>query len=311
MVRNYYHDYKRLSELLFNIEAGPVVALKHFEDDDRDITRIVARMCQEIGFPYTPPLCVALSSQYFWAFPDMDLVFVPCSEPFHLLALADLYHELAHFLLDRDATLVEVLLKLIDQYFDKQVREAKQRGWPSDSIQRFQERRRQWKRWYEEFAADMLATYWVGAAFAWCNLRLCTNQSVELYQGADSHPADDARHLGVRTMLALIGHSAGLSEIDARWAELISLSGQKPPAEYHLTYPPDLIETLASSVLQKAKDLGLKACPGDKPVAGELHVACSLNDAWEEFFARPDTFSEYESRQIGALRTLLDYKKVP
>ena len=63
LVRNYYHHYKRLSELVFNLEAGPVTALKHFEDDDRDITRIVGRMCQEIGYPYPAPLCVALSSR--------------------------------------------------------------------------------------------------------------------------------------------------------------------------------------------------------------------------------------------------------
>ena len=29
LVRNYYHDYKRLSEIVFNFEAGPVIALKH------------------------------------------------------------------------------------------------------------------------------------------------------------------------------------------------------------------------------------------------------------------------------------------
>ena len=183
LVRNYYHDYKRLSELLFNIEAGPVLALKHFDDDDQDITRIVGRMCLETGFPYQSPLCVALSTQYYWAFPDMDLVFVPASEPFHLLALADLYHELAHFLLERDPKLVAAFLKLIDTYFDKHVREARKRGWPKKSIDRFRERRKQWKRWYEEFASDMLATFWVGAAFGWCNLRLCTNRSAESFSG--------------------------------------------------------------------------------------------------------------------------------
>lgn len=102
LVRNYYHDYKRLSETVFNLEAGPVIALKHFQDYDRDITRIVACICREIGYPYSAPLCVALSSQYYWAIPAADLVFVPCSEPFHLLSLADLYHELAHFILERE-----------------------------------------------------------------------------------------------------------------------------------------------------------------------------------------------------------------
>jgi hypothetical protein len=131
LVRNYYHDYKRLTETVFNLEAGPVIALKHFQDDDRDITRIVARICREIGYPYSPPLCVALSSQYYWAIPAADLVFVPCSEPFHLLSLADLYQVLAHFILEREKSrLIAPLLRLIDGYFERQLREAQQNNWP-------------------------------------------------------------------------------------------------------------------------------------------------------------------------------------
>jgi hypothetical protein len=305
LVRNYYHDYKRLSELLFNVEAGPVLALKHFARPDQDITRIVGRMCQEIGFPYQAPLCVALSTQYYWAFPGMDLVFVPASEPFHLLALADLYHELAHFLLERNPNLVAAFLKLIDDYFDKQVREARQRGWPKRSIDKFRERRKQWKRWYQEFASDMLATFWVGAAFGWCNLRLCTNRSADLFEGGDAHPADDARHTGIRAMLAKLGKNSELAGIDARWADLIALAGQAPPAEYQLTYPSELIQSLAELVFSKANDLGLKTCPASKPPEGTLHLACCLNEAWEEFFAHPAAFAAYENDQINKIRTSL------
>src|SRR5262249_3303874 len=203
LVRNYFHDYKRLTEQLHYVEAGPVLALKHFGGEGLAMTRVVARVCNEVNFPYRAPLCAALSSHYYWALPRMDLVFVPCAEPFHLLALADLYHELAHFLLERDLVqLVRPLLRLIDKFFDKLVKEARQKGWPAESVARFAERRRKWKRtWYSEFAADMLAAYWAGPAFGWSNLRLCTNLGVELFEGADSHPADAARHAGVQAML--------------------------------------------------------------------------------------------------------------
>lgn len=306
LVRNYYHDYKRLSETVFNLEAGPVIALKHFEDDDRDITRIVARICREIGYPYDPPLCVALSCQYYWALPSADLVFVPCSEPFHLLSLADLYHELAHFILEREKTrLVAPLLVIIDDYFQKQLRDARQNTWPAESVNRIRERLARWSGgWFEEFAADMLATYWAGPAFGWCNLRLCTNQSVELFVGADVHPADDARHAAVRAMLAQTGHQPAAARIDTRWQELVALSGQSPPAEYGLTYPADLLDQIAAAVHTFARDVGLTPWTG-APAGPDLHIGTLLNHSWDGFFSDPAAFAAHEKQQIDAIRAWL------
>jgi hypothetical protein len=306
LVRNYFHDYKRLTEQLYYVEAGPVLALKHFGSDDLAMTRVVARVCQEVNFPYRSPLCAALSSHYYWALPRMDLIFVPCAEPFHLLALADLYHELAHFLLERDlAQLVRPLLRLIDNFFDKKVKEARQKGWPAESVARFAERRRQWKRhWYSEFAADMLAAYWAGPAFGWSNLRLCTNLGVELFEGADSHPADAARHAGVQAMLLEAGHGGPAAQIDVRWAELVTLAGQQPPVEYDLTYPPELLDQVATFLHTTARDMGLAAWCG--PVAGTgPHVTTLLNAAWDNFHSCPDAFAEYERREFAGLRQAL------
>lgn len=306
LVRNYYHDYKRLAEVVFNLEAGPVTALKHFEADDGDITRIVARVCKEIVYPYDPPLCVAISSQYFWAIPASDLVFVPCSEPFHLLSLADLYHELAHFILEREhARLLAPLLVIIDGYFHAKLREAQQNNWPPESIERIRERKERWERtWAEEFAADMFAAFWAGPAYGWCNLRLCTNQSVDLFLGADSHPADDARHAGIDAMLRLTGNDAAAARIDARWRELLTLSGQTEPAEYDLTYPTELMDQVASAVFTVARDMGMAAwspAPGRK----DFHLGQVLNDSWETFFTSPAAFAAYEKQQVEAIRSEL------
>lgn len=303
LVRNYYHDYKRLSESVFNLEAGPVIALKHFQEDDRDITRIVARICKEIGYPYTPPLCVAKSSQYYWAIPAADLVFVPCSEPFHLLSLADLYHELAHFVLEREKKRVVLpLLCLIDTFFKRRLTEAQQNGWPQLSIERIRQRKERWEgNWFEEFAADMLAAYWAGPAFGWCNLRLCTNQSVELFLGADIHPADDARHAAVQAMLLETGNQADASRIDMRWQELVGLSGKSAPNEYQLNYPKELIDEMAATVLGAANGLGMKSWDG-KGVGPGLHIGTLLNSAWSTFFGDPATFAAFEKQQIERVR---------
>jgi len=302
LARNYYHDYKRLSEMVFNLEAGPVTALKHFGNDDRNITRIVTRICQEIRYPYVAPLCVALSSQYYWALPSADLVFVPCSEPFHLLSLADLYHELAHFILEREKHgRLASLLRIIDDYFQQQLREARRNSWPTASVDRIRERKARWDgNWCEEFAADLFATYWAGPAFGWCNLRLCTNQSVELFHATDIHPADDARHISVQAMLILTGHASAAASIDARWNELINLSGQTPPPEYDLTYPKELIDRIATSVFTIANDMGMSPWWNGGHVP-DLHVGTLLNRAWESFFSDPAAFAAFEKNQIDRL----------
>jgi len=249
---------------------------------------------------------VALSSQYYWALPSADLVFVPCSEPFHLLSLADLYHELAHFILEREkARLLAPLLVIIDEYFQRQLREAQQNNWPAESVNRIRERKARWERtWIEEFAADMFAAFWAGPAFGWCNLRLCTNQSVELFLGADIHPADDARHAGIQAMLRLTGNDVAAARIDTRWNELISLSGQSKPAEYDLTYPKELIDQVASAISTVARDLGMTAWT-PAPAGNDFHIGRMLNDAWDAFFSAPATFAAHEKQQIDTIRTQL------
>jgi len=42
-----------------------------------------------------------MSSQYYCAMMEMNLILVPHGEATHLLGWADLYHELAHFLVSR------------------------------------------------------------------------------------------------------------------------------------------------------------------------------------------------------------------
>ena len=63
------------------------------------------------------------------------------------------------------------------------------------------------------------------------------DQGVELFLGADIHPADDARHAAKQAMLLKTGNPAEVNQIDMRWQELVALSAQLAPSEYELTYP--------------------------------------------------------------------------
>ncbi len=65
LARNFYYKYKRLAELLQGMEMGPVVALSRYNEQDKLATRIVHRICKEIGYPYRAPLCSSISSQHY------------------------------------------------------------------------------------------------------------------------------------------------------------------------------------------------------------------------------------------------------
>jgi hypothetical protein len=300
---NYFRDYKRLTEKVQDVEEGPVLVLGRFSEDDGFMTRIVGRICREIGYPYNAPLCAALSTNYYWALPHMDLVFVPCLEPFHLLALADLYHELAHMLVFRnEAKLIRPGHGLVDQHFGRLIRDARQRNWPTGSIDCFNESRKTWKtNWCLEFASDMIATYCVGPAFGWCDVRLCTNLASNLFEGADSHPADDARTTAISFMLNKIGRQQDATALLARWAELIALAKETKPQGYDLAYPRDLLVDLVEFIATACASLGLRCWP-TASTPGTIHVGTLLNNAWDVFRASPETFDQFEAVRLRELR---------
>jgi hypothetical protein len=303
LAKHFFHAYKRLAELLHEIESGPLLALKHFDDGDWLMTRLVSAICTEVGYPDSPPLCSSLSTSYYWALPHMDLIFVPCAEPFHLLALPDLYHELAHFLLQRyEDEFVAPVVQIIDEHFDKVAQSAHQNGWAAASIHTVEDARRLWKRhWYLEFAADMIAAYWVGPAFGWTNLRGCVNLGDELFTGGEMHPADDARTTGIRFVLERFGHDEAAEAIDTRWDELVNLSGQQKPQVYDLVYPKDLLAKVAEEICASCSRLQLASLQGQARSTGDISSAL-LNEAWSMFMNAPDTFAEYEKQRINSLK---------
>jgi hypothetical protein len=236
----------------------------------------------------------------------MDLIFVPCAEPFHLLALPDLYHELAHFLLERyEAELVQPVLELVDEHFDRAVLAAGQNGWPQPSIDAISEAGiAWWNHWCLEFASDMLATYWVGPAFGWANIRVCTNLGDELFVGGSAHPADDARCAAIRFMLEHVGQVDAAASVETVWSELVTLSGQQAPQAYELTYPTDLLRQMARVMSHAAAQMNLVAFD-DEDASSKECLSRLLNSAWETFLSAPEAFAAFERTQIESLKSQL------
>src|SRR5579883_613417 len=300
--KNFYHTYKRLSELAQAVDEGPLFALSRFREEDRFLTRVLDAMCQEIAVPYAVPICAAMSSQYYCAMTGMDLVLVPHTEAAHLLGWADLYHELAHFVLARNrSALLSPLKKLVNDHFQTSINAAIREGWTSRALEELAAYRTLWLGdWIVEFASDWFATFAAGLSFAWSNLRLCARMSTDVFGTARTHPADAARTQAILAMLTLVAGSQRCGQVEARWNELLGTIGALEPQHFHIAYPQPLLRGLAAEAKRLFESSGLRLYnPGSKPIAG------LLDQAWERFQANPENFPRWEADQIRELKKVL------
>jgi hypothetical protein len=309
LAKNYYHAYKRLSEIVWRLEWRPILALTRYSERDRLATLICHQIAEEINFPYDRPICMALSSQHYWADPASRLIVIPSVEPFHLLGLSDMYHEIGHIILFQQKEVEAETIDLVDQHFNQAIKHLKQEG-ESDTFQKelayYMEL---WKRyWAREFACDMIATYLAGPAYGWANVRLCANVSTDIYGDDPSdpyytHPADAARSRAIEMMLKQLGFEQMAQKIKDLWNQLIALIGQTEPQEFEFRFPLSLIEKLCGTLKRSCQNLQLisyseKASEG----GGHLHMTQLLNKAWNNFISDTENFAEWENTQISRIK---------
>ena len=300
---NYFRDYCYITRLLRELEDFSLLVLKRFNESDQRATDLMRAICTESGYPYQAPICTAISSQYFWTIPNMDLVFVPCLEPDHVLGLPDIYHELGHILLFREKNRLEFpALALVDDHYDRLRAEGKRLNWPDASLEHVEQFQHNWRRsWLLEFASDLIATYLIGPSFGWCNIRTATNLGGELFVGTDSHPADDARATAIGMMLTEIGFDDSRQRIQLRWGELIKLAVESPPPRYDLAYPPKLLEDLTQFLQKECEALGLKKFNSDSSEG----VAATIHSCWSQFRDKPESYANHERKALENLLATL------
>lgn len=303
---NYFRDYRQVAQLINILENVPLLVLRRFSKQDQTVTSLMASICREINFPYAAPVCSSISSQYYWTMPDMDIVFMPCLEPDHLLGLPDSYHELGHILLFRNKNqLVHPALAIVDRWYDKTLARGKQLNWPQASLDEVDSFRHQWRRsWLLEFGADLIATFLVGSAFGWCNIRTSTNLGGGLFIGSENHPADDARASAIGLMLQRIGCAEACQTIKKRWDEMVTLSKESAPERYDLAYPGELLNELAEFIHTTCIDVGLRQYTDD--VSNPAPVTTAINQAWDKFRETPHAFGEFEQSILTRLLDQLD-----
>jgi hypothetical protein len=298
---NFFMDFKRVSELVVSIEDTSLLILKRCSLEDRFMTSLLGQVCREVGYKDVPPLCGALSFQYFQALIETDIIMTPQGQASELLALPDLYHELAHFVVFRQRAALEVpVLAIIHKYFAEALRKARQQDSPQAAIQAIEKNSALWTSlWHVEFACDMVAAYWCGPAYGFANLRLSATRG-EPYLDSGTHPADEARKTGIECILKLAGQSAAAAEIDQMWEDLKRLSPSVQPGGYTKRYPVQLLEQIARCVYQKCADLGFRQFSQHQP--GSDIVGAAIAQAWQAFEKDPSGFSTYEAAAIQTLR---------
>ncbi len=301
---NFFREFKRISELVVSIEDTSLLVLKRCSAEDRFLTALLDQICREVGYKDLPPLCAALSFQYFQALMETDIIMTPQGQASELLALPDLYHELAHFVVYRHRPALEVpVLTIIHKYFSDALRKGRQKGSAQTVLDAVAKNSVLWTSlWHLEFACDMVATYWCGPAYGLENLRLSATRG-DPYQDSGTHPADDARRVGIECILKLAGESEAAKAIDQMWQDLKRLSPSVQPGGYSMRYPVQLLEQVAQCIYQECAALGFKRF--SQPQSQSAIVGNAIAQAWQSFQKDAAAFSNHEASAIQELRKKL------
>ena len=315
LLRYNFKKYLKLSREVQLLEAFPLPVILRYTESDHYFFKLGCWICKQISYPLLPPIISTNSSDYYWAYPKYRLIAVPIGEEFLLLSLADFYHELAHFLYAQYTPyLVGGFMHDVDSYITKEKRRVRgehQNEFEGKLLERI---RVEWKeKWVIEFTGDMIATYLVGPAYGWANLRLSANSltrfeifgpTVEEFPVVE-HPSDEARMRGIYAMLRKLQHDEEIKNLNEKWQQYIVLSGSERPPNYAYFYPDDLLTALAQYVIEGCKNIGLNSF-SDQLASPEMHLAVILNTAWNKFLNAPEQYSDWERAQLQQIRAKVE-----
>ena len=302
--------FKRIVGDLDILESVAIAALERAEDADHKLNAFLERVAKEIRYPLVTPVVTTLSQQYFCIVTELNLLCVPLVEGQFLLHLPDLYHELAHpLLIEEDDPIVEPFqeahfsaIKLALQYLSQEkVKEDRRRGpeLPKFTLSRWEV---SWvKYWMEEFFCDLFAVYVLGPAYAWSHLHLCAKRGENPFEvqlhSVSSHPADDARMRAILFGLKALGFTSEIEAIRSKWSELLNHYDTSPEPEYHRCYPDDLLKEIAATALRGAR--AIRCREASSKTMDQVHHL--LNQAWSEFWNKPESYSDWEKDAISTI----------
>jgi hypothetical protein len=227
-----------------------------------------------------------------------------------MLAFPDLVHELAHILLhEADGGLTRRFLsESVGPY-------ATSLGTVDGDPDFADALHQQYRDWFIEFAADVIATYVCGPAYGWQNVRLRAQGGSEPVMPwepakppppepdaeAFSHPADNARAAVIGAVLRGVGETVAAGRIQAEWDSLTAHVEQPSPV-YEISYPKSVLDDVVSMTLEWCRDGDLTPYAD----ADEHAVVAHIGRAWQLQLADPLAFAANQDTMVRDLRALVE-----
>jgi len=302
--------YNTFTERLQTIELFRYLVIINYGDPEIYFKKKIARIYKEINCLQKEPIITTISNSesYYWALPTYNIIAVPTGEEKNLLNLPDLYHEIGH-LIDRQHQADfrdEFMPKLDSFYRDEEQRVVDEQRDPK-LVPFYREKHASWLNgWIMEFTCDFIATYLVGPAYAYTNLKISTLSSGKdrIYADFPSHPSDEARMRGIFYMLHLLGYDAEVTKIDALWQSFLKNVNNPVPSNYNYIFPQALIEALGQSVLKGCQKIDLRSYP-DQLKKFNPSISQILNEAWIEVLGNSSTYKAWEEQKIQTISGLI------
>lgn len=296
------------------LETTCIAALERRHENDLFLNKLMQLIRQEINYPLPPPVITSLarSKSYFETLTKYRLMLVPLSESRFLLHLPDIYHEIAHQLLEeRNDPKVKLFQRSVKDVIEKateyiadELEKSGRRNDPQAFTMYLQVWLLSWNGgWTKEFFCDLFAVYVLGPAFAWSHLHLAATRGGDAFQVpligvGQTHPPDAARMTAILEGLTLVGFETEASEIEQKWKNFLAASSSKLTPEYQRCFPRTLLKLVAETVLEATKSLNCRIA--SPQTEGEIHNIFNL--AWREFWLKPKEYVQWETQTISDLR---------
>ncbi|MBC8052163.1 MAG: hypothetical protein H7Y13_03795 [Sphingobacteriaceae bacterium] len=302
--------YNTFHENLQSIELFRYLVIVNYGRPEEYFKKKVNRIYNEINCLQRQPIITTISNSndYYWALPSYDIIAVPAGEERNLLNLPDLFHEMGHLIYNQyeiylKGSIEETIAKFYEEEYQRIIYEQR----AAKLIEFYRDKHASWHTsWIMEFVCDLIATYLVGPAFAWTNLKLTTLSSAKskIYLDSKSHPSDEARMRAIFTMLKKMGHGSELIHLEESWKEFLEVTKNPVPSNYQFIFPPEIIEQLVDSVFEGCYLIGLKVYNEQKELF-ENPISKILNDSWDYMFSNPKSYESWEKAKIKEIEDSL------
>jgi hypothetical protein len=302
--------YNTFHERLLSIELFRYLVIINYGEAEEYFKKKVIRIYNEVNCLQKPPLITTISNSenYYWALPTYDIIAVPAGEEKNLLNLPDLYHEKGHLIYNQYSDFLKGNIEAtIRHFYQEEIQSVVNLQRPAALISFYRDKLTRWiNGWIMEFTCDLIATYLVGPAYAWTNLKLTTLSSGKdwIYEDSPSHPSDEARMRAIFQMLKVQGHTTEVAQIEKSWGEFLVVTNNPIPQNYRFIFPQSILDELVKNVLAGCKSIDLR-CYNDQITKFGTPISKILNDAWNELFTNPINFLAWEAEKIKEIRASL------